>query len=123
MEAEPGWRCVTVRGLELRCRIGVTDEERRDPQPVRIEVALAVAEQLPVDDDLSKVVDYVAIVDRVRAAVDGPPVRLVETLAERIAAACLFDPTIGRVRVRIEKPDAVPGAIVGVAIERRALGP
>jgi dihydroneopterin aldolase len=70
-------------------------------------------------DDLDRVVDYSVIVDRVRALVAAGHVRLVETLAERIAAACLEDPRILSARIRVEKLDIYPDAgSVGVEIER-----
>jgi dihydroneopterin aldolase len=47
-------------------------------------------------------------------------VLLVETLAERMAAAALTDPRVERARVTVEKPDAFPDvAGVGVVVERR----
>ena len=47
-------------------------------------------------------------------------VNLIETLAERIAANCLADPRVLSIRVRIEKPDALPSCrSVGIEIERR----
>ena len=40
-------------------------------------------------DDLTDTVDYAGLADRVVALVEGEPVNLIETLAERIAAMCL----------------------------------
>ncbi|HJO96838.1 MAG TPA: dihydroneopterin aldolase, partial [Rhodospirillales bacterium] len=46
-------------------------------------------------------------------------VNLVETLAEKIAAACLKDKSIRSLRVRVEKLDVfADAASVGVEIER-----
>ena len=56
---------------------------------------------------------------RARAAAADGHTLLVETLAERIAAAALADPRVLRARVSVEKPDAFPdAATVGVVIER-----
>jgi dihydroneopterin aldolase len=45
---------------------------------------------------------------------------LVETLAERIAEACLADPRIHLARIRVEKLDIfADAASAGVEIERR----
>jgi dihydroneopterin aldolase len=45
---------------------------------------------------------------------------LVETLAERIAEACLSDHRVRIARVTVEKPKALPDAsCAGVTIERR----
>lgn len=125
MNLEPGLRRVFVRDLVLVCRIGVGKEERARPQRVRLDLDLLVEEGSgPVDDALESVVDYSALVRRARAVVAQGPVRLVETLAERLAAAAWFDPRIRRVRVRVEKPDVITDAgAVGVEIERVAPAP
>jgi dihydroneopterin aldolase len=71
-------------------------------------------------DELSRVVDYGAVADSVRAIVAGGHVRLVETLAERIAEACLADHRVITARIRVEKLDILPDAeSVGVEVERR----
>ncbi|RYI99255.1 MAG: dihydroneopterin aldolase, partial [Acetobacteraceae bacterium] len=70
-------------------------------------------------DDLRRVVDYERVVRAARAAAADGHTLLVETLAERIAAAALADPRVLRARVSVEKPDAFPdAATVGVVIER-----
>ena len=56
---------------------------------------------------------------KVDAIIAEGHVNLVETLAERIAAACLKDRRVMAARVRIEKPEIIPNArSVGVEIER-----
>lgn len=116
-------RGVFVRDLVLPCRIGVSDQERAEPQPVRVTVELAVEEDRPVDDqDLASVVDYTPVIRAVEAAV-REPVHLVEALAERIAQGCFFDHRIKKVRIRVEKPALLEGeAAVGVDIERQPPG-
>ena len=53
------------------------------------------------------------------ALVQSGHVNLIETLAERIADHCLADRRVAGVRVRIEKPEAVPSCrSVGIEIER-----
>ena len=70
---------------------------------------------------LSRVVDYEVLADRVRALVAAGHVRLVETLAERIAEACLTDRRVLLARVRVEKLAVfADAASAGVEIERRA---
>jgi dihydroneopterin aldolase len=71
-------------------------------------------------DELSRVVDYEKVADTVRAIVASGHVRLVETLAERIAEACLTDRRVHVARVRVEKLDIFADATsAGVEIERR----
>jgi dihydroneopterin aldolase len=115
----PPGRRVFVRGLVLPCQVGVTDAERDLPQPVRIDVVLTVDESEPVvDDDLSSVFDY-RIVLRLIEDLVREPVRLLETLAERIATDCLSDRRVRHARVGIDKPSLLPGeATIGIEIER-----
>jgi dihydroneopterin aldolase len=71
-------------------------------------------------DDLSRVVDYEAVANIARAIVASGHVRLVETLAERIAEQVLEDQRIRSARVRVEKLDVFADSVsAGVEIERR----
>lgn len=64
-------------------------------------------------DDLTQSVDYSQVYERARAIVEGPPVKLTETLAERIAAAVLADHAmVEAVRVRVAKPNVRLGSTV-----------
>jgi dihydroneopterin aldolase len=118
-DAVKGIRHLFVHDLVLACRIGVHAHERDRPQRVRLNLDLAVAETDQPPRRLADVVDYAALVERVRGALDEGHVELVETLAERVAALCLEDPRVRSARVRVEKLEAVAdAAAVGVEIER-----
>jgi dihydroneopterin aldolase len=118
-DADKALRHVFIRDLELLAHIGIHGHEITKQQPVRINIDLAVEDALPLEDRLERVVDYEAITLRIRALVAKGHVNLAETLAERIADACLEDSRVRRVRVRVEKLHAVPGAqSAGVEIER-----
>lgn len=118
--AERGVRHVFIHDLLLDAHIGVYASEHGRTQRIRVNVDLGAAEgDEEGSDDLARVVDYSVIVDRVRAIVASGHVRLVETLAERIAAACLVDGRILSARIRVEKLDIYGDAGgVGVEIER-----
>ena len=119
-EPAPGRRTVFLRDLVLAAEIGVNPDEQGRRQRVRINVALLVEEGTgPVGDNLREVVDYHRLAASVRRTVAGGHVRLVETLAERIAGAAFFDRRILSARVRVEKLDVYDDlASVGVEIER-----
>jgi 7,8-dihydroneopterin aldolase/epimerase/oxygenase len=120
-DARKAIRHVFVRDLLLTCRIGVHRHEEIGAQRVRINLDLAVREDRALEDDLANVVCYERITNAVRAAVVDRHIRLLETLAEEIAAICLADERVRSVRVRIEKLDIFPDAAsVGVEIERFA---
>ena len=121
-------RHVFVRDLTLTARIGVHPHERDAPQRVRINLDLAVDDDGARAmsragagrDELSRVVDYEALADRVRALAGAGHTQLVETLAERIAEVCLHDSRVHSARVRVEKLDVFPDAVsAGVEVERR----
>jgi 7,8-dihydroneopterin aldolase/epimerase/oxygenase len=63
-------------------------------------------------DDLAATVDYGALYEAVRGIVEGPPLQLIEAVAERIAARLLAAfPPLEQVTVRVHKPGApLPGA-------------
>lgn len=121
-------RHMFLRDLVLTASIGVHPHEHAAPQRVRINVDLGVeddglrtASRIPVGrDELARVVDYEKLANTVRGIVASGHVRLVETLAERIAEACLADTRIHLARVRVEKLDIfADAASAGVEIERR----
>jgi 7,8-dihydroneopterin aldolase/epimerase/oxygenase len=121
-------RHVFLRDLVLVASIGVHPHEHAAPQRVRINVDLGVEDdgarslsRKPVGrDELARVVDYEKLAAAVRSIVGAGHVRLVETLAERIAEACLGDRRIHVARIRVEKLDIFADASsAGVEIERR----
>jgi dihydroneopterin aldolase len=110
---------VLVRDLVLPARIGVYQHEKLGTQRVRINLELLCTEHPAIKDDLNNVVNYAALVDQVRAIVDAGHINLVETLADRVAQACLDDRRVQSAKVRIEKLDVFQEAdSVGVEIER-----
>ena len=127
-DAARGLRHMFLRDLLLSARIGVYAQEQGVTQRIRVNVDLGVADDTgamsraaPGRDDLSRVVDYEAVAKQVRAIVTAGHVRLLETLAERMAEACLRDPRVQVARIRVEKLDIFADtASVGVEIERRA---
>lgn len=57
-------------------------------------------------DDLTQTVDYSEVYRQARDIVEGPPVGLTETVAERIAAAVLErHPLVQSIRVKVSKPN------------------
>jgi dihydroneopterin aldolase len=116
-----GLRHILVKDLVLQMQIGVYGHEKGRTQRARINLDLAVLDTPPDDHHLSSVVDYCAIVNKIREHAMSKHVNLVETLAEEIAAICLEDNRVRSARVRVEKLDAISNADgAGVEIERAA---
>lgn len=114
--------CTFVRDLVINAIIGIHPNERVIPQPVRISFELdGDIRAAAADDDIAAALDYQHAASRVSELTATGKFLLVETLAERIAAALLHDfPAAHTVRVQVEKPEALANAgAVGVRIERR----
>jgi dihydroneopterin aldolase/D-erythro-7,8-dihydroneopterin triphosphate epimerase len=111
---------ILIKDLLLRTVIGINEEERRDRQDVLVNLVLSVDTRLAgVSDDVAQTVNYRSVTKRVIQLVETSQFYLVEKLAAEIAAICLDDPRVERVRVTVEKPGALRFArSVGLTIER-----
>ena len=113
---------VALSGLKARGYHGVFPEERKEGQTFVVDLVLGLdTRPAAADDDLAKTVHYGVVAEEVVAVVEGEPVYLIETLAERIAQACLKHEGVQEVEVRVHKPNApitVPFDDVTVTITR-----
>jgi 7,8-dihydroneopterin aldolase/epimerase/oxygenase len=98
---------IALRGLRARGRHGVLGHERRDGQEFVVDAVLWTDTRAAAEaDELSRTVDYGALADRLTAIVTSQPVRLIETLASLLAAACLADRGVAEVEITVHKPQA-----------------
>lgn len=115
---------IALHGLRGRGRHGVLDHERRDGQGFVVDVVLGLdTRAAAASDDLADTVDYGGLARRVVDLVEGPPVDLIETLAQRIADLVLAEPLVNEVEVTVHKPQApvtVPFDDVTVSIRRQS---
>jgi D-erythro-7,8-dihydroneopterin triphosphate epimerase len=112
---------IEIKDLLLRTVIGITESERRNHQDVLINIVLFVdTRSAGLSDDIEAAVNYRTITKQLIALVESSQYFLVEKLAAEIAAVCLADRRVERVRVSVEKPGALRFArSVGVTIERQ----
>lgn len=112
---------VWLLGVECRCRLGVPAAERRRAQKVLVDVGLEVdAARAAARDDFREASDYQAVEKAVRAEAESGERALLETLAERIAAAVLrAQPRVGAVTVKARKTPAVMPRTREVVVEIR----
>jgi dihydroneopterin aldolase/D-erythro-7,8-dihydroneopterin triphosphate epimerase len=111
---------ILIKDLLLRTIIGINEEERENRQDVLINITLdADTRSAGISDDIADAVNYRTITKKVIQFVEGSQFFLVEKMAAEIAAICLEDVRVERVRVSVEKPGALRFArSVGVTIER-----
>lgn len=111
---------VFIRELRVDVIIGVFDWERCVRQSVVLDLELASDNRrAAANDDIADAVDYAAISQRVVDFIETSEFRLIETMAEQVAALVLAEFGVAWLRLRLCKPGAVAAARdVGVVIER-----
>jgi dihydroneopterin aldolase len=103
---------VFMRGLTVEAEIGLYAHERGRRQPLRVEVEATLGAHAVAG--LSDTLNYELLAANARRVAAEGHIDLVETYVQRLAAACLEHPLVARVRVRVEKPEALQGAVAGV---------
>src|SRR3712207_789972 len=91
---------ILLEGMVFHGRHGTLPAERELGQPFVVDVELHLdLRPAGLSDDLAQTTDYGEVHRRVQEIVEGAPVNLTETVAERIAAAVLEDhPLVEAVR-------------------------
>jgi len=114
---------IRLSGLRATGYHGVFEHERRDGQEFTVDLVLYTdLRPAAAADDLTLTAHYGELAEQVCAIIAGDPVNLIETLAERIAAAVLAGfSVVDAVDVTVHKPHApitVPFADVEIQIHR-----
>ncbi|MEM6581843.1 MAG: dihydroneopterin aldolase [Pseudomonadota bacterium] len=111
---------VFIRSLTVSTVIGVYSWEREIRQQLVFDLELASDnQQAAADDRIEDAIDYAAISNRVIAFAESNHFRLIETMAEQVAALILKEFSVPWLRLSLAKPGAVAQAeSVGVIIER-----
>ncbi|MBI3324276.1 MAG: dihydroneopterin aldolase [Candidatus Omnitrophica bacterium] len=110
-----------IQDLVADCRIGLFEWEQERAQKIWIDLEMPINAAAAAErDDVDATVDYGRLVRVVKEHVERRPYRLLETLAEELAALVLEQFHLGQVTVRIKKR-AVPGIdYAAVEVTRQA---
>lgn len=121
---------IELTGLRAVGWHGVAEHERRDGQEFVVDVTLHCDTRGPArSDDLADTVDYAAVAHAAVELISGPPVDLIETLADRIAQRTLriaasAPVAVRSVEVTVHKPSApIPLAFTDVSVTARRRQP
>jgi dihydroneopterin aldolase len=85
---------------------GAYDFEHLEDQPFIVTIRVQITDGM-VNDDLDKTVNYAdlqATIDEI--LLDSQPIRLMETMAERMIERLKSNTLIEKISIRIEKPEA-----------------
>ena len=98
---------LAIKNLHLNASIGIFDHEKKDRQPIVINIkATAMPPSDLKADNYNDVPCYKRIVDAITKATHEKHYELVETLCHRFADICFEDNRILSVWIKIEKPEA-----------------
>jgi 7,8-dihydroneopterin aldolase/epimerase/oxygenase len=111
---------IFIKGLNVAAECGVYAHEKGRTRPLIVDIEVWVGEGVRgTGDALDQTVDYDTLAAHVHDVAGASHLHLIETFAEQVCAKVLGDARIERVRLRVEKPGSVPGALCsGVEIER-----
>jgi len=100
------------KGLRVTCIVGIHPHERRDLQMVLVDAELDYDFAAPAaSESVADAVDYDGAAKRVTELIVGRKFQLIETMAEEVAATLLQHlGQVERVRLEIQKPQAIPAA-------------
>jgi D-erythro-7,8-dihydroneopterin triphosphate epimerase len=110
---------IFLDNIRLRCRIGITPEERSEPQEVIVGVSMVVSlARAGKSDDLKDTVNYREVMERISTFVSGGEFNLLESLAEGIASLTLEAFRVERVTVNVRKAKYSSEPLIAIEIER-----
>ncbi|WP_100374407.1 dihydroneopterin aldolase [Bacillus sp. FJAT-45037] len=111
---------IYMDGLEFYGYHGVFQEENKLGQRFYVDLTLELdLKKAGTTDDLKATINYGDVYKKVQSIVEGKPYKLVETVAEKIAAELLSAyGTLQLCTVKVIKPDPpIPGHYRSVAVE------
>ncbi len=97
---------IRLEGMVFHGCHGTLPAERELGQPFVVDVDLYLdLRPAGLSDDLAKTVDYGEVHRLAKQVVEGEPVNLTETVAQRVASAILEEhPLVDAIRVKVKKP-------------------
>lgn len=119
MAPTDGNQILTLEGLRFAANLGILDQEKTAPQPIRVDAELHLGAQplLPVDDDIHHVLDYRKVRRIIIDECTAVHVNLLETLIGKVAHRLMQLPGVIGVRVRIAKLEIFDDCEVAIRVE------
>ena len=97
---------IFFRDIELLCKIGVYEHERRNPQRVIINLKLILSNELsPKNDKIDETLNYDIVYRKIKDITSSQHFNLVETLANQIFKYLKSLNKVSDFTVSVAKPD------------------
>jgi 7,8-dihydroneopterin aldolase/epimerase/oxygenase len=111
---------IFINGLAIDATIGVYDWERTIKQRLVLDLEMCFdIKSAASSDDLSHALDYSAVSQRIISFVEASSYQLLEALVEQVAKIVMEEFAVSGLKLKINKPGAVPEASgVGLVIVR-----
>jgi FolB domain-containing protein len=115
--------CIHIERLEVRAHIGVPDEERASAQRLSFNLTLWPARRFEdLRNEIDRAVNYAAVCAEVKRFVGERRDKLIETLADALAAHLLETFAIGKIKVELRKYILPEVEFVSVTVTRERAG-
>jgi 7,8-dihydroneopterin aldolase/epimerase/oxygenase len=112
---------IHIEQLEVSTRIGVPEEERGAPQRLTASISFwPYHEAGDFGDKIENAVNYSDVVEETKNFVRGQSVKLIETLADRLAMHLLKNFRMERVTIELRKFPFEDAKYVSVTVTRTA---
>lgn len=115
-----GYDLIFLNDFTLQANVGVYRHEKEKTQPIKINVIAKVRNPKRINDNnLQSVVCYNQISKKIKKIIKSGHTILLEKLAEKIIQECFKNKRIETIKIRLEKPEAIEGAVgAGIEVER-----
>ena len=114
-----GQQTLTISGLRFAANLGILEQEKVAPQPIRVDAELNLGSQplLPRDDEIHHVLDYRKVRQIIISECTAEHVNLLESLIGKLSLRLMQLPGVLGVRVKIAKLEIFDDCEVAIRSE------
>ena len=110
---------IFIDDLRVDAHVGIYPREQAAAQTLEISLTFGVPDEAAQNDDITRTIDYAAVIARIRLELAARQFNLLETLGEFVLELMLKEFSAPWVKIRIAKLGVMKGVRrVGVQIER-----
>ena len=112
---------IHIEQLDVFTRVGVSEEERANPQRLTVSISFWPYQQtIDLADHIERTVNYSTVAQETKNFLRDQSVSLIETLAERLASHLLNSFPIQKVTIELRKFALQDAKYVSVTVTRSA---